>query len=188
MNAVKCPNCGNLNTTEENYCLNCGTSILNLQPPSYAPIAPQQNQAFKSYGFNVPSNFNAAQYETENAFGRKVFIWYKVFCGAASLMSLFPILLGIIAIANNHNQPTPKEQTDAINGGILFIVLGVCFLFPYSLGLLLPKSSKHWILGLILLVLSLVPVGFTSCIFIPAAIVLLIFWFKPETKAYFGRK
>ncbi|MEP6924290.1 MAG: zinc-ribbon domain-containing protein, partial [Pyrinomonadaceae bacterium] len=63
MNAVKCPNCGNLNSTNENYCLNCGTSILNLQPPTYSPLASQQNQAFKSYGFNVPANFNAAQYE-----------------------------------------------------------------------------------------------------------------------------
>ncbi len=102
-------------------------------------------------------------------------------------MSLVPIAMGMIAIAGNKTQPTPKEQTDAINGGIIFILYGLVYFVPFALGLILPKTPVHWILGIALLLISLIPVYMTSCIFIPAAIALLVFWFKPETKAYFGR-
>jgi hypothetical protein len=30
-------------------------------------------------------------------------------------------------------------------------------------------------------------IGMTSCCFLPFLIPLLIYWLKPETKAYFGR-
>ena len=185
MNAVKCPNCGNLNSSEENYCLNCGTSILNLRTPSYAPVAPQQNQAFQSYGFNVPDNFNAAQYE--NRLGGKVFIWYRVFCGVVALSSLFWAVLGLIAIFGSSSQPTVKEQHDSFNGGLMFVVLGLLFFVPYIVALILPRKPFHWVLGIILIAFNLIPLGFSSCILLPSAIALLIFWLKPETKTYFGR-
>jgi len=185
MNALKCTNCGNLNSTEENYCLNCGSSILNLRPSSYAPIAPQQNQTFQSYGFNVPNNFNAAQYE--NPLGRKVFIWYRVFCGLVAMSSLFWAALGLIAIFGSSNQPTLKEQNDGFNGGLMFLVFGLLFFVPYALALVLPKKPFHWILGIALIALNFIPLGFSSCVLLPSAIILLIFWLRPETKAYFGR-
>lgn len=177
MNAVECPNCGNLNSTEENYCLNCGTSILNLQPPSFAPIESRQNQAFQSYGFNVPSSFNSTQYE--NPLGSKVFAWYRIFCGLVALTSLVPALIGLLAIINNGSNPTPKEQNDAIEGGIILIVYGLFYFIPFILALVLPRKPGHWIFGMVLIALSSI-----SCIFLPFAIPLLFYWVKPETRAY----
>lgn len=183
MTEIKCPNCGNLNSTAENYCLNCGTSILNLRPPVYAPpiqaAPPQFNQPFQSYGFNVPQNFNAAQFE--NPLGGKVFVWYRVFCGLIALVSLVWVLMGVIAIANNGSRPTPKDQNDAILGGIMFLVYGLFYFIPYLLALFIPPKPKHWVFGIILIALALL-----SCFF-PFAVPLLIYWVKPETKAYFGR-
>jgi hypothetical protein len=34
----------------------------------------------------------------------------------------------------------------------------------------------------------LICIGMNSCCLLPASIPLLIFWIKPETKTYFGRK
>lgn len=156
-------------------------------PPSFAPLAPQsQNQNFQSYGFNVPSHFSSAQ--TENRLGGNVYLWYKIFCGAIVLASLMPIGLGLIALLDLDNKTTPKDRQDLVNGSIMFIVYGLVYLIPYAVGLLMPRTKIHWVLGLVLLLVALIPIpSFTTCVFLPAAIVLLVFWFKPETKAYFER-
>lgn len=189
MNALKCPSCGHVNSTAENFCLNCGTSIsmLNQMPPSYAPVSPasQQNQPFQSYNFNVPSNFKAAQHE--NKLGRNVFIFYKIFCGLVVAISFMPVLFGLLAIIGSGSQPTAKERQDAFNGSLIIIGYGLVYILPYGLGLILPRSRFHWFFGILLLIGSLIPTGPGHFIFIPAAIVLLIFWFRSETKAYFER-
>ncbi|MEP6923997.1 MAG: hypothetical protein ABI954_06010, partial [Pyrinomonadaceae bacterium] len=133
-----------------------------------------------SYGFNVPANFNAAQYE--NPLGGKVFTWYRIFCGLIALASLIPVFIGILALVGSGSNSTPKEQSDAIVGGIMFIVYGLFYFVPYILALVVPPRPGHWVFGIILIVMSL-----TSCIFLPFAIPLLIYWVKPETKAYLGR-
>jgi hypothetical protein len=182
MNATKCPKCGHINSPEQNFCLECGGSILNMQPPSYAPLSSQQQQyqPYQSYGFNVPDNFKIQQ--QENPVGSKVYTWYKVFCALLTLASFLPIIMGILAMIGSAQEPTTKEQTDAFTGGIMFIFYGLFYLVPYGFGLILPNRPFHWIYGLLLICL-----GMTSCIFLPFAIPLLLYWIKPETKAFMGR-
>ena len=68
-----------------------------------------------------------------------------------------------------------------ILGGIM---AGLCFAFgvPFAIAPFLPRRSWVWIYDVVLICF-----GMTSICSMPAAIPLLIFWFKPETQAYFGR-
>jgi drug/metabolite transporter (DMT)-like permease len=66
--------------------------------------------------------------------------------------------------------------------GIIYAVFGALFAVVYAVTLFLPRASWNWIVGIIMIAL-----GLTSCCFAPFLIPLLIFWLKPETKAYFGR-
>ncbi len=64
--------------------------------------------------------------------------------------------------------------------GILYVVLGFMFLLPFAAGPFLPRKLWGWIFGLVLIC-----IGMMSVCCWPATIPLLIFWLKPETKAYF---
>jgi Na+/pantothenate symporter len=66
--------------------------------------------------------------------------------------------------------------------GIFYAVLGVIFFIIFAVALVLPRKPYNWIVGIVMMAL-----GMTSCCFLPFLIPLLIYWIKPETKAYFGR-
>jgi hypothetical protein len=187
MNIVKCPNCGRENSPKENFCLNCGTSVVGAKPLAYAPLAatPSEDQPYQSYNFNLPSNFVSAN-ALENSKGRQVFLWYKVFCSLGAAASLIPIVLGLFALSQYGEKTTPKEQNDLIRGVLVLVGYGLFYLVPYSLGIIFPRRPFHWVYGMVLLILSLIPLGFSSCLLTPAAAVLLFFWFKPEMKSYFA--
>lgn len=180
-NPVKCSKCGHLNSTEDNFCLNCGGSILNIAPPVYAPLEQQQqHQPYQSYKFNVPSQFGATL--EENRLGQNVVFWYRIFTFLFGVAFLFWVVLGALAIAGSGTLPTPKEQSDAFIGGVFFILVGLGGFLPYIIGTFAPSKSWHWVYGLMLILLSML-----SCVAIPFAFPLFYFWIKPETKAFFGR-
>jgi hypothetical protein len=181
-NPVKCPKCGHHNSENDNFCLNCGGSIINLTPPTYAPVAAQSQQSdFQSYRFNVPSHFKT-QIE-ENTLGPKVLFWYRIFTFLFGISFLFWVALGAMAIAGSYTLPTPKEQSDAFVGGMFFVLFGLGVFFPYLIGTFLPNKAFSWTYGIILILMSM-----TTCVALPFALPLFIFWIKPETKAFFGRK
>ncbi len=66
--------------------------------------------------------------------------------------------------------------------GIVLAIVGLPFLIVYGAAPFLPKKPWAWIVHLILICMTM-----SSACCIPAAIPLLIFWLKPECKAYFGR-
>ena len=63
----------------------------------------------------------------------------------------------------------------------MMIVLGAGLTVLYAAPLFIEPSKKAWILGLVCIGLTL-----TSCCFLPFGIPLLIYWLKPETKAFYG--
>jgi hypothetical protein len=67
--------------------------------------------------------------------------------------------------------------------GILFIGLGIPLMVVFAIAPFLPKKPWVWIYGIVLIGL-----GMTSVCCLPATIPLLIFWIKPETQQFFGRK
>jgi len=63
----------------------------------------------------------------------------------------------------------------------IFTVLGGALLVPFAAGPFLPRCRWAWVFGLILICS-----GMTSACCLPAAIPLLIWWLKPETKEYYN--
>jgi hypothetical protein len=188
MIAVKCQNCGHDNPADDNFCLNCGNSILGRQMPnSYAPLdsVSQPVQPYQSYGFNVPESFRAVP--VENEFGRWVYIFYKIFCALVACVSFFWAILGVLAIIGSHDGDSAKEKQDAFNGGVMFITFGLLFFVPYALALFLPRRQWHWFIGIALIAFNLIPLGFSSIFLLPLALILLIFWINPKTKSYLSR-
>ena len=116
-----------------------------------------------------------------NEIGRKTFFWYRVYLAVLSFLYLAVAIFGVVLI---FAQPGTREYTkeQLLIMGVLYIVLGVVFFVVAVVAMLLPPRPYNWILGLIMIIL-----GVTSCCFWPICIPLLIYWFKPETKAFFGR-
>jgi hypothetical protein len=60
--------------------------------------------------------------------------------------------------------------------------LGAALAVVFAVALFLPRRRWNWIVGIVIIAL-----GMTSCCFAPFLIPLIVYWVKPETKAYFGR-
>ena len=123
-------------------------------------------------------NYSMAQ---NNELGRKTFFWYRVYCAVLAALYLFVIVIGIVMAIM---QPQTREYSprEMLVMGIIYAIVGAVFFLVFAVALFLPPKPYNWIVGIVLIAL-----GMTSCCFLPACVPLLIFWFKPETKAFFGR-
>jgi len=63
----------------------------------------------------------------------------------------------------------------------MFAAMGLALCAAIGVGLLAPRRKWGWVYALVVICL-----GLTSCCTMPACIPLLIFWLKPETKAYYN--
>ena len=122
--------------------------------------------------------FAAERYET----GRKTFFWYRVYCLVMAFVSLALAGAGIFIAVVPMDVP-PQDQMQMYFLGIFYGVLGIIFFFIYAVATLLPAKPYNWIVGIVIIAL-----GMASCCTWPAVIPLLIFWVKPETQEFLGRK
>jgi hypothetical protein len=173
MNAIKCPNCGNINPTGENFCLQCGVSVTGAQSSDYVSLSPEAHA--RSFGMN------AAGASFDGELGSKVYFWYRIYCILMALLYLFVMVFGILIILAG-TQSRGNDATEAMAGGALYTIIGLILFIPFAASPFLPRKPWVWILGIILIAL-----GMTSCCLLPFTIPLLINWLKPETKAFFGR-
>ncbi len=114
-----------------------------------------------------------------------VVTWFKVYAALMALVYLLLMGLGIFMIVAGASLEGMEElQGDAspIVIGVLYAIMGFVFAIVFAVGLFLPRKPWGWIMGIVLIAL-----GMTSLCCLPATIPLLIFWLKPEAKAYFGR-
>ena len=110
-----------------------------------------------------------------------VWTWYRVYAGAMTLLYVGVVVLGLVfgvLAPESRNPSDPPPWFFALMfgciGGPLAIAFGAAFF--------LPLRPWAWIYHLVLIC-----IGLTSVCCMPAAIPLLIFWIKPETKQFFGR-
>lgn len=120
----------------------------------------------------------AERYET----GRKTFFWYRVYCLVMAFLSLALAGIGAFFVLVPEVMP-PRDRDQMFVMGIAYGVLGIVFFCLYAVAALLPPKPYNWIIGIVIIAL-----GMTSCCTLPAAIPLLIFWVKPETQEFLGRK
>jgi uncharacterized membrane protein len=128
------------------------------QPPVGRPFG---------YGYERPST----------ARGRPAVItWFRVYAIATVLFYVVFIAGWIFASTGPAIHDPDRALTLLVIGSVVFL-LGAF----YAVAAMVPFKPWGWTLGLVAICL-----GLSSCM-VFAAVPLLIFWMKPETKAAFGR-
>lgn len=113
----------------------------------------------------------------------KVVTWFKVYAGILAFVYLLVIVLGCFLSFSSLIPSETQEDAMAMKfAGALYIALGLVFGAAFVVGIFSKNQRWAWIYNLVLICL-----GMSSCLFLPACIPLLIFWVKPETKAWYQR-
>jgi hypothetical protein len=110
-----------------------------------------------------------------------VVMWFRIYAAAMALLYLFCTIAGI-ALFFIPPDWLDSERDEMLFMGTIFAIMGFPFFAVFAAGIFLPRRPWVWIYDLVL-----IAVGFGSCCILPASVALLIFWIKPETRAYFGR-
>jgi hypothetical protein len=110
-----------------------------------------------------------------------VWNWYVAYCALLAALYLLVIIMGFVFLVF---EPTDRDMSpgEARIMGVIFIVVGLVLFVPFASGPFLPRRPWAWIFGLVLIC-----IGLTSACCLPAAVPLLIYWLKPDNKAYFGK-
>jgi hypothetical protein len=109
-----------------------------------------------------------------------VYTWFVVYCIFMALVYLFLAVLGIVYMFIEPDPEMSAEEAKVM--GSVFLILGLALFVPYAAAPFLPRKSWVWVFGLVLICL-----GLTSTCLLPVCIPLIIFWAKPEMKAFYGR-
>ena len=109
-----------------------------------------------------------------------VYKWFVAYCIFMAVLYLIAAVMGIVFLFID---PSPEmTAAEAKILGAVMLIIGLVFCVPYAAAPFLPRQSWVWVLGIVLIC-----IGLTSACCLPACIPLLIFWLKPEMKAFYGR-
>lgn len=113
-----------------------------------------------------------------------VVTWFKIYAGFMVFLYVLVMIGGVALALFSETLASGEEPREVfLIQGVVFAVIGIPLIAMYVVGLFMPQKSWAWVYGIIL-----IGIGMTSCCFIPACVPLIIFWIKPETQSYFGRK
>ncbi len=109
-------------------------------------------------------------------------VW-KFFVAYWAAMALLYLLCAVLGVLSFFVEPkNDEERITLLITGVIFIALGAVLFLMFAAAPFLPKKPWAWVYDIVL-----IAVGLTSCLCLPVSIPLLIFWLKPEAKAFFGR-
>ena len=117
-------------------------------------------------------------YET----ARRTFFWYRVYCASLAVLYLAVTVFGIV-LTTVPMETRRYDRDELVLMGFIYAILGAIFFVVFAVAFFLPPKPYNWIVGIVMLA-----IGMTSCCFLPAVVPLFIYWIKPETQAFFGRK
>jgi hypothetical protein len=141
-------------------------------PPQYPPPYPPQYPA-PPYG----QAYGEIPYAQAYLFRRPgVVTWFYVYCVCMAL--LYGGLLVLFGWLASQGELDPSDE---FTMGFAVVVC-VPLMLVFGVAILLPRRPWVWIYDLVLICLGIS--GITAVASIP----LLIFWLKPEAKAWFGRQ
>ena len=106
--------------------------------------------------------------------------WVKIYEVVFALVYLMLVAVGIAYLLGSVSSK-PDEPPPGVMGAI-YLVIGVPLAALFGIAPFTKPTAGTWVLHIVC-----IAIGLTSCLCMPAAIPLLIFWLKPETKAHFGR-
>ena len=177
MNAIRCPNCNSINQLSAVKCQQCQMPFGNLPPTAYVSVPTEQTYEARAFGFNPPP----LSMPQDNEIGRQAFLWYRVYCGVMVVLYLLVTVMGVF-LASYAPRTREYNSEETFLMGVIYALVGLVFFIVFVVALFLPRKSYNWIVGIVMMA-----IGMTSCCFLPFLIPLIIYWVKPETKAYFGR-
>jgi hypothetical protein len=158
MNSVQCPQCGWVSPASAPECPQCHSA---LSPPPGSALG------------------------AGNKTARFTHLFYRLYCVVMIFLNLCLIGAGIFMIISSvpgyYHAGAPANPRATLVGWF-FIGMGIVLGVPFIMGLVLPRRPWTWVFGVVLMVC-----GMTSLFILPFAAVLMYFWFRPETQAYFGR-
>ena len=109
-----------------------------------------------------------------------VYTWFVVYCILAALLHLTLAVLGIGLMFTGPDADMSAAEATIMSA--VFLILGLLFFIAYAAAPFLPRQGWVWVYGLVLICL-----GLSSTCCLPVCIPLLIFWLKPEMKAFYGK-
>ena len=143
----------------------------DFPPPSPFPPHP----GFPNYGGPQPPPWTPA--------GKPAVLkWFAAYCVFMTLLYAACVAGGAWVLTLPEDAMTSRE-VDAtemrIQGGVL-LAIALPLMVAFGLALVLPRRRWVWIYNLVL-----IAVGLTSVCCLPVTVPLLIYFIKPETKAWF---
>jgi membrane protease YdiL (CAAX protease family) len=109
-----------------------------------------------------------------------VWRWYVAYCIVMATIYVVVIVLGVVFLAFAEQMSETGDVVESYVMGAVFVVISVPLAVFYVAVPLLPKRRFAWIVGFVA-----IGIGMTSTCFLPAALPLLLYWMKDETKAFF---
>ncbi len=184
MTNTKCPHCGLDNWLTPAVCERCGAPLGGGSPEARAPAPvplPTPEPArpdFPLITFGSDVMAGSTSWKPQEP---PVWKWYVAYCAVMAIMYLVVVIMGVVFLAIPARLAMkPQEGLETQVWGLITIGLGILFLAPYAAAPFLPRRRWAWVVGIVL-----IGIGMTSMCCLPAAIPLLIFWLKPENKAFF---
>ncbi len=111
----------------------------------------------------------------------RVVIWFKIYSGVLCVLYFLTAAASLIFfLADPADLEMSAGEARAI--AAVLLVMGVVLLAVCLVPLVTQPRPWLWTYDLVIICM-----GMTSACFVPAGIPLLIFWFKPETRRYFGK-
>jgi MFS family permease len=110
-----------------------------------------------------------------------VLFWFRWYTALMAAMYALCVIAGpvmLVIASRTHG----SEREALIVQAIVLMIIGLPLAVAYLLPLFFPRKPWVWVYNLVGIC-----VGLTSCCCLPAAVPLLIYWIKPETKAWFNR-
>ncbi len=104
-----------------------------------------------------------------------VWTWYIVY--AVMMVVTYVVVMGFGVLL-----AVMADKTEDSLQGVIMVAVGLPLAITYGIAPFRAKTPGAWTYHLVLIC-----IGLTSACCIPICLPLLIFWLKPETKAYFGK-
>jgi MFS family permease len=110
-----------------------------------------------------------------------VLFWFRWYAGLMAAMYGLCVLAGpvlLVLAARTQGRQHDELLIQAVVMMIIGLPLTIACLVPFFL----PRKPGAWVYDLVVIC-----IGLTSCCCMPVTIPLLIYWIKPETKAWFNQ-
>lgn len=175
MTHTKCPRCGLVNWLTPEVCERCGLPLHGDATQERGPESARPGLPPHTLGSDLTTGLTSGEPQAP-----PVWKWYVAFCIVMAVMWLGLVILGLgfISTGPPNTEMSPQEAKVM---GLIFVGLGVALAAPYVAAPFLPRRRWAWVVGIVLIVFSM---SGTCCL--PAAVPLLVFWVRPENKAFFG--